>query len=291
MLRLVLVACLAALIAPRDAAACSKRHESPFELFNYATRVAEVRVVSTPPRGYGLAELRVLRTLKGSHRSTLQGQETNSSCHVGYRVGRRALVFLGPKGATLGHNEGYLELRADDPLLHAVRAYAAATTPLAQAAVLVDTIVTGPRQPRDEAALELAARPDLLDAVDIPARERLLAALAADPRDQPLYVVLARLGLLFTPPPPAALGNPYAQLATLLATRDELEDDSAAALADRIERGAGATDPLRVRALERCERLHARRLYPVLAYGRGVAEHFWPTLAAACRTGQPFTGW
>lgn len=285
---LLVTAALLLLAAPRPASACSKRHETPFELFDAAARVAEVRVVQTPaPRQAGMARLHVLRTLKGTPRRTLEGAETNTSCHVGYRTGRRAVVFLGPRGETLGHYEGYLERSADDPLLVALRAYAAAPDPDARVDVLADAIADAPAPVRDEAALHLANRPELLARIGIPARDRLLAAYAADPRDQPLLVVLARLGLEFTAPPPAALRNVYFDMAALLRQRDELEDLGAEALAARIDQGQNGYDPLRIRAMDRCERLHERSLFPVLSYGSGVASHFWPTLAAACRTGEP----
>ena len=86
--RTLLAAAALLLLAPRPASACSKRHETPFELYDRSARVAEVRVTSTPgPRQAGRAQLRVLRTLKGSPRATLQGEETNSTCRVGYRTG------------------------------------------------------------------------------------------------------------------------------------------------------------------------------------------------------------
>lgn len=276
-------------LAPRPASACSKRHQTPFELFDLAAHVAEVRVVSTPgPRKAGFAALRVLATLKGAPRRELKGEETNSSCHVGYRVGRRALVFLGPKGETLGHLEGYIELPAD-PLLLVLRAYAAATGDRERMRALVDAIVAGPPHLRDEAATHLATHPELLAWIGIPEREQLLDAYANDLRDQPLMLVLGRLGLDFPAPAPAHR-TPYFEFAALLRPRDELDDLNAEALADRIEHGASERDPRRIRALDRCERQVGRSLYPLLGYGRGVADFFWATLAQACRTGEPVGG-
>ena len=288
--RFVLVAAaLLLMTAPRPASACSKRHETAFELFDAAARVAEVKVVQTPPRRQaGMAQLRVLRTLKGSPRRTLQGAETNTSCHVGYRVGGRAVVFLGPRGQTLGAYEGYLERPADDPLVVVLRAYAAAADDVeARVGVLVDALADGTAAVRDEAAIYLANRPGLLAWVGITPRERLLAAYAADLRDGPLLVVLARLGLDFPAPPLTRRLGFYADLAALLRQRDALEDLNAEGLAERIERGQNGYDPLRIRAMDRCERLHARALYPVLGYGYGVASHMWPKLAESCRTGAP----
>lgn len=283
---LLAAAALLLLLAPRPASACSKRHETLFELFDRAARAAEVRVEEVPGRHKaGMARLRVLRTLKGSPRATLEGQETNTSCHVGYRTGRRAVVFLGPRGETLGQYEGYLEARADAPQVRALRAYAAAKDPAARVRVLVDAIAEGPADLRDEAALYLADRPELLAHLDLPARERLRAA--ADARDQPLYLVLARLELEIPQPPARYARNDFAELAVLLRPRDELDDLGAAALADRIALGQDGYDPQRIRAMDRCERLHGRKLHPLTWYGHGAAAYFWPKLAAACRTGEP----
>jgi hypothetical protein len=284
--RALLLALLLA-AAPRLAAACSKRHETPFELFDRAARVAEVRVTTVPARRQaGFAELRVLRTLKGAPRRTLRGEETNSSCHVGYRPGRRALVFLGPRGETLGHYEGYRELAGDAPLLQGVRVYAAARTDAERSRTLVDAIVAGPPSVRDEAATHLATHPELLAWLGLPERERLLTAYAGDVRDQPLLVVFARLALDVPQPPPSRY-NVNADLAALLRPHDDLDDLNAEALAERIERGTDERDPQRIRAFERCERLAVRSLYPLFSYSRGASNHFWPQLAAACRTATP----
>ena len=58
-------------------------------------------------------------------------------------------------------------------------------------------------------------------------------------------------------------------------------------LADAIRDGKGERDPKRIAAMERCERVRGRRLFPFTQYLGGVASHFWPTLAEACRTGTP----
>jgi hypothetical protein len=279
--------CLAAaalllLAIPRPAQACSRPYQTQFDLFEQAARVAEGRVEQTPGRREaGMARLRVLRTLKGSSRATLEGEETNTSCHVGYRTGRRAVVFLGPRGETLA----YHERRPSDPLVLALRAFVAAEDPDARVRALVDAIATGPAALKDEAAWYLANRPELLARIDVPARERLLAA--AEPRDQPLLVLLARLELDFPAPPPSHYRHYYAQLAALLRPRDELDDLSVEALAGQVERGQEGYDPQRIRAMDRCERQTGRMLYPVLRYGQGASGHFWTELARSCRTGEP----
>ncbi|WP_434423009.1 hypothetical protein [Nannocystis pusilla] len=281
--RTVLAAATLLLLAfPRPAQACSRPYQSQFDLFDRATRVAEVRVEQTPGRREaGMARLRVLRTLKGSARATLAGEETNTSCHVGYRTGRRAVVFLGPRGETLA----YHERPASDPQVLALRAFVAAEDPDARVRVLVDAIAAGPAALKDEAAWYLANRPELLARIDLPARERLLAA--AEPRDQPLLVVLARLELDFPAPPPSHYRHYYAELAALLRPRDELDDLGVEALAGQVERGREGYDPQRIRAMDRCERQTGHMLSPVLRYGHGSSAHFWTELARSCRTGEP----
>lgn len=270
------------LLVPRPAAACDKIRQSIYGMFEAATHVVEVRVLTVPIRS-GHARFHVLRTLKGSKRRFLRGSEYGHSCRIGYRVARRALVFLGPNGRSL---DGYYEFRREPDLRAAMSTYAAARDDAARLAVLIDAIVADPPQIRDEAAYFLADRPDLLARIGASERTRLLAAHAADVRDEPLLVVLARIGADFSAPPTLSQFY-YHELATLLRTRDELELEDTAALADRLERGKIDHDPLLIRAMDRCERLHGRALSPVLQYGaRGHGNH-WPALAAACRTGQP----
>ncbi|MFY0535510.1 hypothetical protein [Nannocystis pusilla] len=130
------------LAIPRPAQACSTPYQTQFDLFDRAARVAEVRVEQTPGRREaGMARLRVLRTLKGSSRATLE-EETNTSCHVGYRTGRRAVVFLGPRGETLA----YHERRADDPHVLALRAFVAAKIPTPACALSSTRSPRGPRR-------------------------------------------------------------------------------------------------------------------------------------------------
>lgn len=270
------------LFAPRPAAACDKIRQTVYQLFETATHVVEVRVLTVPIRS-GHARFHVLRTLKGSKRRFLRGSEYGHSCRIGYRVARRALVFLGPNGRSL---DGYYEFRREPELRAATLTYAAARDDAARLAALIDAIVAGPPRVRDEAAYFLADRPDLLARIGPPERTRLLAAHAADVRDEPLLVVFARIGADFSAPPTSSSPH-YHELATILRTRDELEQEDTAALADRLERGQTAYDPQLIRAMDRCERLRGRALHSIHMYGaRGHTNH-WPTLAAACRTGQP----
>lgn len=281
-----LASCAAAflllLLLPRPAAACDKIRQTIYDLYEKATHVAEVRVLTVPIRS-GHAHFHVLRTLKGSKHRFLRGSEYGHSCRIGYRVARRALVFLGPNGRSL---DGYYEFRREPELRAAMSTYVAARDDAARLAVLIDAIVAGPPRVRDEAAYFLADRPDLLARIGAPERTRLLAAHAADVRDEPLLVVLARIGADFRAPANLSQSH-YHELATILRTRDELEHDDAAALADRLARGKLDHDPQLIRVMDRCERLHGHALASIHSYGARGHGNDWPTLAAACRTGQP----
>ena len=119
--------CLAVAAAARPAAACSKRHQPVFELFELARDVAVVKVVAVPSeRAAGLVNLSVKQRLKGATRA-LVARETNTSCHVGFRRGRNALVFLGADRWPVGAYEGYIE-RPSAALLTTLAAWRDAAT-------------------------------------------------------------------------------------------------------------------------------------------------------------------
>lgn len=279
------VALVAAVVAaPSVSDACSSRHQSVFEMFDEAATVAEVVVGKVPPpRKAGPVRLRVRRTLKGAGKAALTTGETNTSCHIGFRAGKRALVFLTKDGVTIGHYKGYREevKRWVPP----VSAWAAAKDDAARAAVLVDVIVAADRDVAYDAGAYLADQPQLLAQVGAEARARLIAAAETAHTHTMLPYVLVRLrqgaGV-------AKLVD--AQRTALTAVRAETGFEKVAdpsALADAILAGKGGFDPKRVAALERCERVHGRALFRFTQYATGIAEHLWPKLAEACRTGVP----
>jgi hypothetical protein len=58
-------------------------------------------------------------------------------------------------------------------------------------------------------------------------------------------------------------------------------------LADAIATGRGEVGHERIAALDRCERVRGKQLYPFTSYDAGVSEPFWEALAESCRTGTP----
>nr|MBA3499075.1 hypothetical protein [Deltaproteobacteria bacterium] len=162
---------------------------------------------------------------------------------------------------------------ADKALLGALRRYAAAQTPAARAAVLVEEIVTSTQaRIAFDAAFELADDPAALVAVTPADRDRLLAKLPDVPPDSQLSIALARLGV-----PASQLAGTAAELAkehTFEAvTKPEALADILAAIPDgESARGAAA--------FERCERLRGRRLNDIRDT---LSRNVWHQLAAQCR--------
>lgn len=295
----------------RPAAACSKRHQSLFELFDLAADVAVVKVGKVPRAHYaGPVALRVERRFKGRGKATISARENNTSCATGFRGGRRALVFLERDRSTTGAYEGYVEAPTDRTLA-AMAAWAAAATPAERVAVLIATATAAPRPAgpgADEAAQTLEAsdrelaldaayfladHPDLIALVDAAQSAALVAARGDRRTDEWIALVLARqhgaawrdmkaAGAL----PPTPRRGAQGPIAALAAHDYEAITD-AGALADLIASTPGEHAPERIAAFERCERVHGRALTEISSYGRGHAEQWWLKLAEACRTGTP----
>ena len=294
-------AVVAAALAARPAAACSGRHLTVFARFDLADVVAVVRPTSVPPDRHGLpgagpVRLRVVDSIKDGRRpaprrprTRLVAQETNSSCHVGYRRGRRALVFLAGDGWVVGV-EGYVEDYA--AFVPYLRRWAGATTDADRVAILIDAIANPDRWVSADGANELVDRPALLALVDRAGRDRIAAAAARARPDSLAAAVLARLG---DPHAPALARSHARALAHLrrhpiveyLAHRRFESVTNPAALAPTIAAGHDEQGPDRVAALERCERIRGVQLYPFSWYHGGVSNPFWAALAAACRDGTP----
>lgn len=265
------VSTVLALAAP-PSHACSKRHQSVFELYELATSVAIVKVRAVTPSPErdrlpaGPVELGVVAMLKGDARTrTLVAIETNTSCHVGFRVGHEALVFLDAKGYPVGAYEGYKEdVAALQPVM---RSWAGARDAAARLAILLDAIAAatpgGYDVVADDAALFLVDEPELLAALAASSRDDLAAVAKTARKTANVHLVVDRLNA---------------------ASSFEREVDPAR-LADAIVHGRGEHDPDRIAAFERCERVHGKRLDRYSVYRRGVSKQFWLELAAACRTG------
>lgn len=267
--------------APSVSDACSKRHQPMYELFEDATTVAEVRVAKVPPstgqrRGAGPVTLQTKRTIKGPKRAWLTTHETNTSCHIGFRAGKNAFVFLDKDGHTVGGSEGYLvEL---DRWRKPVEAWAAATDDAARAAVLVAEIEMGDKAVAYDAGYFLANQPALVAKLDATTRDRLLALAAQAPTFSMLPILAVRL---------RGKDSTDKWAKTVLAETAFENVTDANVLADAILAGKGEADPKRIAAFERCERVHGRALYPLTAYIHGASDYFWPKLAEVCRTGVP----
>lgn len=268
----------------RPAAACSKRHQTVFELYDLAADVAVVRVGRIPRARYaGPVTLRVTRRLKGGRGATLVARENNTSCATGFRAGRTALVFVGADRDPVGAYEGYQEAPSDRTLA-ALTAWAAATTAAARAAVLVDAIAGADRALAFDGAFYLADHPDLIAALT-PAQTAALVGAGRDSRvDEVRWLVLARQHGAAWRDRVAAGGLPRGPL-TALAAHDYEAITDVGALADLIATTRGEAAPARIAAFERCERVHGRALTQISSYGGGHAEAWWLKLAEACRTG------
>ncbi|MDX2089289.1 MAG: hypothetical protein SFX73_15650 [Kofleriaceae bacterium] len=268
-------------VEPTVSDACSKRHQPIYELFDDAVTVAEVQVTKVPTAtkfqvGAGPVALRAKRIIKGPKATSLTTHETNTSCHIGFRAGKNALVFLDKKGHTVGGYEGYFEDVAR--WRSALDAWAAATDDAARAAVLVAEIEKGDEAVAYDAAYHLANHPELIAQLDAKTRDQLLAMKPKRETFTMLPVLAVRLR-------GKDLTDKRAK-AVLAVTEFETVTDPNV-LADAIRDGKGESDPKRIAAFERCERIHGRKLYPFTAYINGVAAHFWPKLAEVCRSGTP----
>ncbi len=269
----------------RPAAACAKRRQTVFELFDLATTVGVMRVDKAPGRrAAGPVELTIRTPLKG-RRGRVVARETNTSCRTGFRAGRTALVFLDRDGWATGHFDGYRE-RPSAAMLSSLQAWRQAATDRDRGAVLVAAITGGDRALATEAAGYLVDEPAILAALD-PAAVAALSQLPGHLPGAQIELVLARLRGPAWKDLVAGGGLPARGPVAALAAHDLDALTTTAALADVIATEPGERAPRRIAAMERCERLHGRRLARFSRYGHGASSSYWTTLAAACRTGAP----
>lgn len=288
---LLAVACLglAVAAAPPPAAACSKRHQSIFELFDLAVDVAVVKVGPVPgPRYAGRVALRVKQRLKGARRGTITARETNTSCATGFRGGRTALVFIGADRWPAGAYEGYLE-KPSPAVVATLTAWAQPQPEVDRAGLLVAAIAGPERALRRDAAWHLVDHPELIAALTADHTAALVAARGDDDAGRLVAMILARQhGPAWRDLIAAGL-PPRTPALTVLAAHDLERVTDAGALADLIAQTPGERAPERIAAFERCERVHGRLLEAFTSYSNGHAEHWWLKLAEACRTGAPVT--
>ncbi len=284
----------AALIAAGapDAAAvpCSTRHLTLFEIYDTAALVAVASVSNAPrPMTSGAVDLDIVEQLKGAPVEHARAKE-NGSCTAGFynvrtgKLARTALVFVGTDGHAVGYWSGVVEQPTPE-VLDAIRAWRdAGSDPGKRTAALVAAIESPDQELSADAAYYLADEPALLRALDTAQLDRIWAK-AGGAQWGPEIILARRRG-----PQLIALRSARALPRDLAAlTGFDFEAiTSAETLARTIERDRGTRWSKRAAALERCERLHGRRLERFSIYNGGrVDRRRWLTLARACRTGTP----
>ena len=267
--KLILV--LALLLAPRPADACKIVPYSVFRYFDRADTVAHGRIRSPD----GKLAVAVIETLKGSPGKLIPlgiGGGRHTSCTP--RLRGTGIIFLTKDRQFVAAYESFPA--ADKALLAALRRYAAAQTPAARAAVLVEEIVTSThaRVARD-AALELADDPAALVAVTAADRDRLLAVLPERTQSE-LPIALARLGVPASELPEHAAALANERKFEAVTKPETLADILAALPTGESARGAAA--------FERCERIHGKRLQDIRDT---VGNNIWSYFADKCRAASP----
>ncbi len=280
---------LVATLAPKQARACKKRHQTPFELFETALAVAHVTVTAVPAPtqivnhpGPGEVALSAHTMLKGaaSAAGTLTSRLGGTSCDVPFAVGQEAVIFLSAQGYPEGAHEGYL--REVTTWLPVLTAWRDATTVAARVEVLSAAATNAAPAVRAEAAKYLLEAPALLEALDAGQRARLVAQLTAERHNQDLALVLVRLRepvALRSLPRWQALARSLVKVRTFEGERDP------ARLAEAITRARRKAE--RWAAFERCERARGQSLGRFVRYIEDLDRTKAAELAEACRTGKP----
>jgi hypothetical protein len=282
---LAIVALLVATSRPSEA--CSKRHQTPFELFDLADTVAVVSIRKTPSNSptkivAGDVELSVTRVLKGTQTKVIIAKESETSCRARYVLGKDALVLLGADGFTVGAHDGHL--RDPEAWAPVLDAWKQATDARARAAVVVDAITSKHAHVVEEAIGFLLDNPMLLEAVTVEQVARIATAAKPMAKDWAITLLLARLR---DPSAPSKANVPaWAKAARAFLTVKQTETDTAK-LAAIIEKPTRDADPRRVAALDRCERIHGVSFASFINYFSGTGSQAqWKAHAEACRTGK-----
>jgi hypothetical protein len=293
MTRILFAAMVMVTVTPRPSEACSSPRRPIFDMYERAETVAVVKVRSVPANGAGQVELTVIEMVKGdANKNSLVAQETGTTCSTGFIAGRTGLVFLDTDGRTIDHSAGFV---GDVALWRPViERYAAASDDAGRFAVVLATLLADRGRPGIDASDYLVDRPELLARIDRDARAKLLD-LARHPgghevvqRGTTFALLLVRLRDPDATTLLEANAHGWAGEAQPLVriTKFETETDPNR-LADAISTGRGEAAPERIAALDRCERLRGKQLYPFTSYDAGASEPFWNTLAKSCRTGTP----
>ncbi len=281
----MLTAVIAASVwCPRASEACSGPRVSIFDLFDGSQRVAVVDV-RTRTRVAGFRRrvpvgktLRVRRALKGARPGDRLRAEPTHNCQHPFVSGTTVLVFLDEHG----RQSSWFEALVKDyqAPAEALARWSRARSDADRAAVLVPLVVAPPsRDLAIDAALALTNSPGIVMALTESQIAALTAAVDRSPFPATLALGLARLRVR------APVDSEHArQLIDTLLDNTQFETVSdPETLARAIET---TTEPgVRIAALERCERVHRRRLDDLTFYVRGLSDEAWTQLAKACRTG------
>lgn len=291
-MRYVLVI-VAALLAwnPSPADACTRPHQTVFELYEKAAIVIHARVTSLGPVTY-----KPIATFKGSPGATvklkmnLANAQSRSTCTPSLQVGRTGVAFVSADGNVVGAYDGFP--RATNALLALLKAWSTAATDTARATLLVDLIarVDRNRDPQHvvdiahDAELEIIDRPELLKLVTTAQRDRLVASYPRDTYQADLLMLLMRLGV--TDLDKLAGMKSYAAVMVAAHRFEHVTDP--AVLAKLIESTPSGPSAKAVAAYERCERIRGKRLLGTsirTLAELGTTKHGldWKWLADACR--------
>ena len=270
-------------LSTRSALACDKEFETAYDLHDRATTVVLVKVDTLKGN---TATLTVVETFKGNPGSTLTLEvDVRSTCSPGLKAGKQGVIFLDDDDDMLGAFDGFQRAPAIITALRGYRSSVAAD----RAKALLAVATGGDWSPSYGAAHALANRPDLVQALDAKAKQRVIErAGKLIKRQHPLLFVAARLH-------DAGVPKLYAKrprneddaklLVGVVANKFQSETD-AAKLADTIKRDTASTID-RVAAMERCEKVHGSALARFTQYSSPGAQPDWMALAAACRSGKP----
>ncbi len=278
--------------AHRDAGAvCSTRHLTLFEIHDTAALVAVVSVTRAPRpmTGRGEVDLVVHEQLKGTPVKTARARE-NAACTAGFynilvgKVAKTALVFVGANGEAVGYWSGVKD-RPSPALMAAMRDWSKATEDEARAEILVTAIESSDAALAADAAYYLADEPALLLRLTAAQVERVAAKVGGGEQWGPEIILTRLRGAHLTAL--RASGGLAVDL-TAIAAHDFERVSRPETLARFIERDRAPRSYKKVAALERCERVHGRRLERFSIYNSRYPDRArWRALARACRSGIP----
>jgi len=271
-------------------AVCSTRHLTMFEIYDTATLVAVVSVTKAPKpmTGGGEVDLVIHEQLKGVPAKTAKARE-NGSCTAGFynvhvgKMAKTALVFVGANGEAVGYWSGVVEQPTKETMA-SMRAWSQAADDKARVEVLVGAIESGDKELSADAAYFLVDEPALILTLSPAQVDRIAAHTRGDQWGPELILARLRGTHLAAMVKQGGLAKDLAAIATFDFERVTRPEE----LARIIERDRDPRSYKKVAALERCERVHRRRLERFSIYNSRYPDRArWRALSKACRTGTP----